>query len=44
MGNNNSGVIQQVEHFAKMAKEMEVGIVCSGHEAKSSQKNSWFQS
>ena len=34
MGNNNSGVIQQVEHLAKMAKEMEVGVVCSGHEAR----------
>ena len=31
---NNSSVIQQVEHFAKIAKEMEVGVVCSGHEAK----------
>ena len=35
---NDSGVIQQVEHFAKMAKEMEVGIVCSGHEAKTVRK------
>ena len=33
MGNNNS-VINQVEHFAKIAKEMNVGIVCSGREAK----------
>jgi len=33
MGNNNS-VINQVEHFAKIAKEMKVGIVCSGREAK----------
>jgi len=31
---NNSSVTKQVEHFAKMAKEMGVGIVCSGHEAK----------
>jgi len=31
---NDSGVVQQVEHFAKMAKEMGVGIICSGHEAK----------
>jgi len=31
---NDSGVMQQVEHFAKMAKEMGVGVVCSGHEAK----------
>ena len=30
----DSNAIQQVEHFAKIAKEMEVGIVCSGHEAK----------
>ena len=37
MGNDN-GVMQQVEHFAKMAKEMEVGIVCSGHEAKTVRK------
>ena len=33
MGNNNS-VTKQVEHFAKIAKEMKVGIICSGHEAK----------
>ena len=31
---NDSGVTKQVEHFAKIAKEMGVGIVCSGHEAK----------
>ena len=31
---NDSGVAKQVEHFAKIAKEMGVGIVCSGHEAK----------
>ena len=31
---NDRGVMQQVEHFAKIAKEMEVGVVCSGHEAK----------
>ena len=30
---NNSTVIQQVEKLAKVAKEMEVGVVCSGHEA-----------
>ena len=35
---NDSGVVQQVEHFAKMAKEMGVGIVCSGHEAKAVRK------
>ena len=34
----DSGVAQQVKHFAKMAKEMEVGIVCSGHEAKAVRK------
>ena len=31
---NDSGVTKQVEHCAKIAKEMGVGIVCSGHEAK----------
>ena len=35
---NDSGVMQQVEHFAKIAKEMGVGIVCSGHEAKTVRK------
>ena len=33
MGNEHS-TLQQVEHLAKIAKEMEVGIVCSGQEAK----------
>ncbi len=33
MGNNNS-VTEQVGKLAKVAKEMEVGVVCSGHEAK----------
>ena len=33
MGNNNT-VAEQVEKLAKVAKEMNVGIVCSGHEAK----------
>jgi len=33
MGNDNT-VIQQVEKLAKVAKETEVGVVCSGHEAK----------
>ena len=33
MGNNNT-VIKQVEKLAKIAKEMEIGVVCSGHEAK----------
>ena len=31
---NDSTVIEQVEKLAKLAKEMKVGIVCSGHEAK----------
>jgi len=33
MGNSNT-VTEQVEKLAKIAKEMEVGVVCSGHEAK----------
>ena len=33
IGNNNT-VAEQVEKLAKVAKEMNVGIVCSGHEAK----------
>ena len=33
MGNENT-VVEQVEKLAKVAREMEVGIVCSGHEAK----------
>ena len=35
---NESSVMQQVEHFAKIAKEMGVGVVCSGHEAKTVRK------
>ena len=35
---NDSGVMQHVEHFAKIAKEMGVGVVCSGHEAKTVRK------
>ena len=31
---NNSTVVQQVEKLAKLAKEMNVGVVCSGYEAK----------
>ena len=31
---SESNVIQQVEHLAKIAKETEVGIVCSGQDAK----------
>ena len=37
MGNNNT-VVEQVEKLAKVAKEMNVGIVCSGHEAKNVRK------
>ena len=33
MGNNTS-VTEQVEKLAKIAKDMNVGVVCSGHEAK----------
>ena len=35
---NNSTVNEQVEKLAKLAKETEVGIVCSGHEAKTVRK------
>ena len=31
---NDSTVTQQVEKLAKVAKEIEVGVVCSGHEAE----------
>ena len=37
MGNNNT-VNEQVESLAKIAKEMKVGVVCSGHEAKAVRK------
>jgi orotidine-5'-phosphate decarboxylase len=33
MGNNNT-VPQQVEKLAKLAKETDVGVICSGQEAK----------
>jgi len=33
MGNERS-VVKQVENLAKIAKEKEIGVVCSGHEAK----------
>ncbi len=33
IGNNNS-VIEQVKKLTKIAKEAEVGVICSGHEAK----------
>ena len=35
---NNASVIEQVEKLAKVAKEMNVGVVCSGQEAKSVRK------
>ena len=37
MGINNT-VDEQVEILAKIAKEMDVGVVCSGHEAKNVRK------
>jgi orotidine-5'-phosphate decarboxylase len=37
MGNNNN-VNHQVEKLSKLAKEMEVGVVCSGNEAKTVRK------
>ncbi len=37
MGMNNT-VNEQVKILAKIAKEMDVGVVCSGHEAKSVRK------
>ena len=37
IGNNNT-VADQVEKLAEVAKEMNVGIVCSGHEAKTVRK------
>ena len=37
MGNNTS-VIEQVEKLAQVAKDMDVGVVCSGHEAKTVRK------
>ena len=33
MGNDNT-VVEQVEKLAKVAREMKVGIICSGHETK----------
>jgi len=33
LGNNNT-VVEQVGKLAKIAKEMKVGVICSGHEAK----------
>ena len=37
MGNNNT-VNEQVKKLAEVAKEMKVGIICSGHEAKNVRK------
>ena len=37
MGNNTS-VTEQVEKLAKIAKDMNVGVVCSGQEAKTVRK------
>ena len=37
IGNNNT-VSDQVEKLARVAREMDVGIVCSGHEAKIARK------
>ena len=37
MGNNTS-VVQQVEKLARLAKDMNVGVVCSGQEAKLARK------
>jgi len=37
MGNTNT-VINQIEKLAKIAKELSVGVVCSGNEAKSVRK------
>ena len=37
MGNNVS-VIEQVEKLAKVAKDMNIGVVCSGQEAKTVRK------
>ena len=33
IGNDNT-VVEQVEKLAKVAKEMKIGVICSGHEAK----------
>ena len=37
MGNDNT-IVEQVEKLAQVAKEMQVGVVCSGHEAKTVRK------
>ena len=37
IGNNNT-VSDQVEKLSRVAREMDVGIVCSGHEAKIARK------
>ena len=35
---NNASVIEQVEKLAEIAKDMDVGVVCSGQEAKTVRK------
>ena len=35
---NNASVIEQVEKLAKVAKDMNIGVVCSGQEAKTVRK------
>ena len=35
---NNSTVVEQIQKLAKLAKEMNVGVICSGHEAKNVRK------
>ena len=35
---NNASVVEQVEKLAKVAKDMNVGVVCSGQEAKTVRK------
>ena len=35
---NNSTVVEQIQKLAKLAKEMNVGVVCSGHEARNVRK------
>ena len=35
---NNSTVVEQIQKLAELAKEMNVGVVCSGHEARNVRK------
>jgi len=37
LGNDNT-VVEQVEKLAKVAKDMDIGVVCSGQEAKTVRK------